>query len=119
MNGDEDLGEDIIMKGEPYHYNQKMTNSRAQVKGDGEEDPTLADKKEAVDEEKMKEAEEKAKKVEVQAKKIGPTEKVSILEPVIASEHTTFYNKQQPKKVDLIQLNIQDEAEKKEAPKPV
>ena len=21
MNGDEDLGEDIIMKGEPYHYN--------------------------------------------------------------------------------------------------
>merc|ERR1711990_1122477 len=23
MNGDEDLGEDIIMKGEPYHYNQK------------------------------------------------------------------------------------------------
>ena len=29
-NGDEDLGEDIIMKGEPYHYNQKKTNSRAQ-----------------------------------------------------------------------------------------
>jgi len=24
MNGDEDLGEDIIMKGEPYHYNQKQ-----------------------------------------------------------------------------------------------
>lgn len=24
MNGDEDLGEDIIMKGEPYHYNQKI-----------------------------------------------------------------------------------------------
>merc|ERR1719331_659342 len=23
MNGDEDLAEDIIMKGEPYHYNQK------------------------------------------------------------------------------------------------
>jgi len=23
MNGDEDLGEDIIMKGEPYHYHQK------------------------------------------------------------------------------------------------
>ena len=23
MNGDEDLGEDIIMKGEPFHYNQK------------------------------------------------------------------------------------------------
>merc|ERR1712046_525917 len=25
MNGDEDLGEDIIMKGEPYHYNQKQS----------------------------------------------------------------------------------------------
>ena len=24
MNGDEDLGEDIIMKGEPYHYTQKQ-----------------------------------------------------------------------------------------------
>ena len=24
MNGDEDLGEDIIMKGEPYHYHQKQ-----------------------------------------------------------------------------------------------
>merc|ERR1711939_338358 len=24
-NGDEDLGEDIIMKGEPYHYSQKHT----------------------------------------------------------------------------------------------
>ena len=23
MNGDEDLGEDIIMKGEPFHYHQK------------------------------------------------------------------------------------------------
>jgi hypothetical protein len=22
MNGDEDLGEDIIMKGQPFHYNQ-------------------------------------------------------------------------------------------------
>merc|ERR1712070_521731 len=26
MNGDEDLAEDIIMKGEPYHYNQKKQN---------------------------------------------------------------------------------------------
>merc|ERR1712227_708924 len=30
MNGDEDLGEDIIMKGEPYHYNRKKIQSRAQ-----------------------------------------------------------------------------------------
>merc|ERR1711937_188917 len=30
MNGDEDLGEDIIMKGEPYHYNQKKHQKMAQ-----------------------------------------------------------------------------------------
>ena len=30
MNGDEDLGEDIIMKGEPYHYNQKKGQHLAQ-----------------------------------------------------------------------------------------
>merc|ERR1719281_843540 len=29
MNGDEDLGEDIIMKGEPYHYNQKKPAKKA------------------------------------------------------------------------------------------
>merc|ERR550514_886315 len=30
MNGDEDLAEDIIMKGEPYHYNQKRDASLVQ-----------------------------------------------------------------------------------------
>merc|ERR1719379_762224 len=30
MNGDEDLGEDIIMKGEPYHYNQKKKKQLSQ-----------------------------------------------------------------------------------------
>merc|ERR1719476_582766 len=29
MNGDEDLGEDIIMKGEPYHYNQQKQKKQA------------------------------------------------------------------------------------------
>ena len=28
MNGDEDLGEDIIMKGEPYHYVQKSSKAK-------------------------------------------------------------------------------------------
>lgn len=31
MNGDEDLGEDIIMKGEPYHYHQKHEPSLLQT----------------------------------------------------------------------------------------
>merc|ERR1711937_523729 len=30
MNGDEDLGEDIIMKGEPYHYHQKKDTNLVQ-----------------------------------------------------------------------------------------
>ena len=30
MNGDEDLGEDIIMKGKPFHYDQKNSTSLAQ-----------------------------------------------------------------------------------------
>ena len=33
MNGDEDLGEDIIMKGEPYHYNQKKSNDEPKPAG--------------------------------------------------------------------------------------
>ena len=40
MNGDEDLGEDIIMKGEPYHYNQKRpANAKLFATGmNGDED---------------------------------------------------------------------------------
>jgi hypothetical protein len=33
MNGDEDLGEDIIMKGKPFHYNQAMAQKRASPPG--------------------------------------------------------------------------------------
>ena len=32
MNGDEDLGEDIIMKGKPFHYDQKNATALAQIK---------------------------------------------------------------------------------------
>ena len=38
MNGDEDLGEDIIMKGEPYHYNQQKKQSLAQGRADPVDD---------------------------------------------------------------------------------
>lgn len=33
MNGDEDLKEDIIMKGEPYHYNQKRSRDDPAASG--------------------------------------------------------------------------------------
>ena len=94
MNGDEDLGEDIIMKGEPYHYNQKKAQHLAQ--GDdaaAEADTAVEDKKDQAAEDKMAEADEKAKKAETnaKAKKIEPAEKVSVLETPIAKSHTTFY----------------------------
>ena len=39
MNGDEDLGEDIIMKGKPFHYDQRPANDRLFATGmNGDED---------------------------------------------------------------------------------
>ena len=109
MNGDEDLGEDIIMKGEPFHYNQKKTQHLAQGDDAAAED-AAEEKKDKASEDKMAEADAKAKKAEANAKesKIGPSEKVSVLETVIAKEHTTFYDKKQPKMMDLVQLNAKD-----------
>tara|TARA_B110000305_G_C18980618_1_gene421470 strand:+ start:153 stop:311 length:159 start_codon:yes stop_codon:yes gene_type:complete len=34
MNGDEDLGQNIIMKGDKYHYNQKMAQFATGMNGD-------------------------------------------------------------------------------------
>ena len=60
------------------------------------------EKAEAKEEEKMKEAEVKAKKAEV--KNVEPAEKVSVLETAIAKEHTTFYDKQAPKREEFVQV---------------
>ena len=89
MNGDEDLGQDIIMKGKPFHYNQKLAQEAP------EEGSAAEEKAEEKEDSKMKEAEVKAKKADAEAKvkKIGNPEKVSVLETVIAKEHTTFYDK--------------------------
>ena len=39
MNGDEDLGEDIIMKGKPFHYDQRPANDKLFATGmNGDED---------------------------------------------------------------------------------
>ena len=119
-NGDEDLGEDIIMKGEPYHYTQKKNTQRLSQEDPAAEDTTVADKKDAMEDEKMKEAEVKEQKVAAAAKekKIGPVEKVSILEPITASEHTTFYY-QKPRPSTLIQLNADGDEKEDNTPKPV
>merc|ERR1719157_297890 len=89
MNGDEDLGEDIIMKGKPFHYNQKLAQEAP------EEGSAAEEKAEAKEDDKMKEAEAKATKAKT--KNVEPAEKVSVLESAIAKEHTTFYDKQAPK----------------------
>jgi len=34
MNGDEDLGQDIIMKGDKFHYNQKLGQFATGMNGD-------------------------------------------------------------------------------------
>ena len=34
MNGDEDLGQDIIMKGDKFHYNQNMVQFATGMNGD-------------------------------------------------------------------------------------
>ena len=62
MNGDEDLGEDITMKGEKFHYVDK---THVQLEGD----------------------DDKAKATEPSA---GGPEKVSVLETPVAKTHTTF-----------------------------
>ena len=85
MNGDEDLGEDITMKGNKFHFIQQQQQNGCganELSADGiclfkalaQEDP-------------------KTEKVEA----LEP-EKVHSLDPKIAKSHTTFYNR------DLIQL---------------
>ena len=63
MNGDEDLGEDITMKGNKFHFIQQQ-NALAQ------EDPAKTEKVETLE-----------------------PEKVHSLDPKIAKSHTTFYNR--------------------------
>ena len=63
MNGDEDLGQDIIMKGKPFHYNQKLAQEAP------EEGSAAEEKAEAKEDSKMAEAEAKGKKAEKESLK--------------------------------------------------
>jgi len=62
MNGDEDLGEDITMKGDKFHFAQNI-----QLSAEPEATPAAA-------------------------ASYPPPEKVHTLDPKIAKAHTTFYN---------------------------
>ena len=71
MNGDEDLGEDISMKGDKFHFNQYV----------------MMDAEPA--------ANATANATASAGAKYPAPEKVHTLDPKIAKAHTTFYDKQQ------------------------
>ena len=80
LDGDEDLGEEIIIGGEPFRFHQKDTQM-AQLETQSPED-FIVKPREAMPTKQWSEE--------------NPTmaeERVSILEPVIARTHTTFYDK--------------------------
>ena len=79
FDGDEDLGEDIIIGGEPFHFRQKQTSM---VQTSSPEDYIV------------KPREALPRKQWTEDNMSLPEERVSILEPVIARQHTTFYDKQ-------------------------
>jgi hypothetical protein len=74
MNGDEDLGEDISMKGDKFHFNQYlMMDAEPEAKAPATANATAS--------------------AGTPAAKYPAPEKVHTLDPKIAKAHTTFYNK--------------------------
>ena len=79
MNGDEDLGEDITMKGDKFHFNQNL------VQADPEAPQTTPNGfKRLPDWPKY------------DTKGYGPVEKESFFDPKIAKAHTTFFAQADP-----------------------
>ena len=76
MNGDEDLGEDITMKGDKFHFAQNV-----QLSAEPAATAPAA-------------ANSTAPSAGTPAKLYPAPEKVHTLDPKIAKAHTTFYDKQ-------------------------
>jgi len=110
MNGDEDLGEDITMKGDKFHFVEKpaeFVQFATGMNGDedlGEDITMKGDKFHFVQNplsahalaqaEPAAEPAAKATAIVYDTKGYGVPDKVHILDPKIAKAHTTFYNKQ-------------------------
>jgi hypothetical protein len=77
MNGDEDMGEDITMKGDKFHFNQYVMMD-AEPAANATANATAT-----------------APSAGTPAAKYPAPEKVHTLDPKIAKAHTTFYDKQQ------------------------
>lgn len=86
MNGDEDLGEDITMKGDKFHFAQSL--AQGPKKKDGASTDIVYD-----------------------TTGYGPVEKLSFFDPKITKAHTSFYAQRQnlaqgPKKKDGASTDI-------------
>jgi hypothetical protein len=79
MNGDEDLGEDITMKGDKFHFVQN--NNMLQMSAEPAANATAPANATAT-----------APSAGTPAKSYPAPEKVQTLDPKIAKAHTTFYN---------------------------
>merc|ERR1740115_497875 len=77
MNGDEDLGEDITMKGDKFHFVQNPLSAHALAQA-----------------EPAAKGEAKGTGVVYDIKGYSEPDKFHTLDPKIAKAHTTFYNKQ-------------------------
>jgi hypothetical protein len=110
MNGDEDLGEDITMKGDKFHFIQKpaeYVQFATGMNGDEDlgEDITMKGDKFHFVQNYLQLSAEPAANATASANATAPSagtpaklypapEKVHTLDPKIAKAHTTFYGKQ-------------------------
>ena len=78
MNGDEDLGQDIIMKGEKFHYAEKPATTNSTAAG------------------RYHLAQEENVQLEWDQPVQGPAEGVLFPQTGLATHHTTFYAKKSP-----------------------
>ena len=89
MNGDEDLGEDITMKGDKFHFVQNVQLSAEPAAEEKAPVPAGTAAPAAG-------AAEKKGKVIYDTKGYGPVEKISFFDPKIAKAHTSFYAQAEP-----------------------
>merc|ERR1712178_232456 len=99
MNGDEDLGEDITMKGDKFHFNQRpqrLAQFATGMNGDEDlgEDITMKGDKfhfaQNLAQAPKKDATSTA--IVYDTTGYGPVEKLSFFDPKITKAHTSFYS---------------------------
>jgi len=100
MNGDEDLGEDITMKGDKFHFNQKpyrLSQFATGMNGDEDlgEDITMKGDKFHF-RQNLAQKDGPSTGIVYDTTGYGPVEKLSFFDPKIAKAHTSFYAQAEP-----------------------